>query len=164
MKVQYISLIIVSLVLFSCRFSSNDGKKDTGKDTGKDTFYSDLGGMGRARIPLIKPYELLKVSSNEWRLELLNPELLSLSIHNVKGINVQDGIILVYSEGGTEFLNKQHQKAWFIITPTLGLERGFSEEEKFSDEVEKSKTRMKIPFYNPDSLYKRFEENRKINW
>ena len=127
-----------------------------------DPFYSDLGGFDRPRIPLIKPYELLKVSGTEWRLELQNPDLLTLSIHNVKGVNVKNSLILIYSEGGTEFLNMQHQKAWFVIESGLGSEKGFSDERKFNDVV--NKLRDRINFHSLDSLYKKFEEHKRIIW
>ncbi len=160
MKARIIALIVTSFALSNCDFSRN---MDNGNNV-MDTFYSDLGGLGRARIPLIKPYELLKVSGDEWRLELQNPELLTLSIHNVKGVHIQDSLIGIYSEGGTEFLNKRYVKAWFVIEPRLGLEKAFEDTKAFSDVYSKSKNGRKIHFYSPDSLYKSFEEQRKIVW
>lgn len=160
MKVRNILIFLGTFTMIGCMFSGSDSKNETVDDT----FYSDLGGFGRARIPLVKPYELKKVSSNEWRLELENPELLTLSIHNVQGVDVRDSIIFIYSEGGTEFLNQQHQKAWFLIEPTLGNETGFSEVEKFKSEIGKKYKELRVRFHSPDSLYSRFEENRKITW
>lgn len=158
MNTQQITLFLLSFALSGCKFSH----KETKVNNSDDPFYSDLGGFDRPRIPLIKPYELLKVSGTEWRLELQNPELLALSIHNVKGVDVKDSLILIYSEGGTEFLNKQHQKAWFIIEPGLGSEKGFSDERKFNNEV--NKLRNEINFHSLDSLYKKFEKHKNIIW
>lgn len=160
MKAQYISLFLISFALSNCRFS----QKETKVNNADDAFYSDLGGFDRPRIPLIKPYELLKVSGNEWRLELQNPELLTLSIHNVKGVDKQDSLILIYSEGGTEFLNMQYQKAWFVIEPGVGSEKGFSDEKNFNKVVNRLRDGIKIHFHSLDSLYKKFEEHKKIMW
>ncbi|HEY1201961.1 MAG TPA: hypothetical protein VGE79_13310 [Niastella sp.] len=160
MKAQYISLLLISITLSSCRFS----KKETKVNNSGDAFYSDLGGFDRPRIPLIKPYELLKVSGNEWRLELQNPELLTLSIHNVKSVAIQDSLILIYSEGGTEFLNMQHQKAWFVIEPGVGSEKGFSDEKEFNKVVNRLRGGIKNQFHSLDSLYKKFEEHKRIVW
>lgn len=93
-----------------------------------------------------------------------NPELLTLSIHNVKGVDIQDSLILIYSEGGTEFLNMQHQKAWFVIEPGTGSEKGFSDEKKLNNVVNKLRDGIKIHFHSLDSLYKKFEEHKKIMW
>lgn len=160
MKARFLSLLIVLLASYSCKFIENE-RKVKGVI---DSFYTDLGETGRARIPLIKPYELIKVSSVEWRLELQNSNLLTLSIHNVKGVDVQDSLILIYSDGGTEFLNIHHKKAWFIFEPGSGIEKGFDNEEKFSEIFHKSRNRIKFHFNSPDSLYESFEENRKIKW
>lgn len=160
MKAKIITFIISSLLLSNCDFSKRNEKFHTDKDS----FYSDLGGFGRPRIPLIKPYELIKVSENEWRLELQTPTLLTLSIHNIKGIHIQDSLIAVYSEGGTEFLNKQRAKAWFVINSVTGVEDAFVNEKSYTDVYFKSKDKQIIHFHSPDSIYKSFEEQGKIFW
>lgn len=156
---SFLVAIISSIFLLSCNFNKRKEKKII-----DNNFYSNLGGLGRARIPLIEPYELLKVSGDEWRLELQHPDLLTLSIHNVKGVFVNDGVIAIYSKGGTEVLNKLHDSAWFIIKVDRGLEKAFDSQEAFKEEYEKLITKRNINLYLPDSLYKLFEKNGKITW
>lgn len=160
MRAKCIIIFIISFAISSCDFLQNKSKMNNTNDT----FYSDLGGLDRPRIPLIKPYELLKVSATEWRLELQNPDLLVLSIHNVKGVYIYDSLIAIYSKGEVEFQNKLHEKAWFLIEPRRGLEKAFENELTFNDAYSKLKNGQKIHFYSPDSLYKSFEEQRKIVW
>ena len=160
MRARYIVIFLISFVISSCDLLQNKAKMNNINDT----FYSDLGGLDRPRIPLIKPYELLKISDSEWHLELQNPGLLVLSIHNVKGVCIHDSLIAIYSKGEVEFQNKLHEKAWFIIEPRRGLEKAFENELTFNDAYSKSKNGQKIHFYSPDSLYKSFEEQRKIVW
>ena len=161
MTVRFIIIaIIISFLIPNCDFLPNKSKLNSHEDA----FYSDLGGLDRPRIPLIKPYELLKVSKNEWRLELQNPDLLVLSIHNVKGVYIHDSVIAIFSDGGVEFQNKIHAKAWFIIEPEFSTEKAFENENAFNNAYGRSKHGRKVYFLSPDSLYKSFEEQRKIIW
>lgn len=156
---RYLVIIIISNFALSC----NSHKQKVNKSV-DDTFYSDIGGYGLKRIPLVKPYELLKVSDDEWRLQLQKSDLLTLSIHNIKGIFVNGNFIAVYSEGGTEFLNKQYDSAWFLINADSSLEKGFERQQEFVNQYEKSTKNRNVNFNFPDSVYKFFEIKRKIIW
>lgn len=161
MKLTTLFIGILVLLFSGCEFSKHRNKVTDGNDN----FYSDLGGLGRQRIPLIKPYELLKVSDHEWRLELQQPGLLTLSIHNVQGVLVKDGVIAIHSSGGTEFLNKQHDNAWFIINPEIASEKAFDNEDSFKENfLQSAAPGQTLRFYSPDTLYKEFELKGKIVW
>ncbi len=124
--------VLLSVIFFAVLLNSCDrfkGKKEVKK---QDTFYTDDGGFDRPRIPLIKPYELLKVSSDEWRMELLAPGLLALSVHQVKGVQVSNGRILLYSEG-SELQNRSYSQAWVIIDPSLQKETALYDHKKYAD-------------------------------
>lgn len=154
-------ILLFSLCVFlflSCgRFKHNNVKDK------KDSFYTNTGGFDRPRIPLIKPYELLKVSENEWLLELQTPILLTLSIRNVKGANVILDNIIIYSEGGTEFMNKQHNKAWFIIEAPKNKESAFENYTEFINAI-KNKLNSDTAFKEPNQLYDFFCKNKVIKW
>lgn len=121
------------MIFCAVQMNSCDLIKDKKETKKNDTFYTDNGGFDRPRIPLIKPYELLKVSSDEWRMDLLTTDLLALSVHHVKGVHVTNERILLYSEGGTEIRNKPYSQAWIIIDPSLQKERAFFDHKKYAD-------------------------------
>lgn len=136
--------------------------KSRKKDNYRDTFYSNKGGFDRPRIPLIKPYELLKVGA-EWRMELLTTDLLALSVHNVKGVNVSKERILLYSEGGTEIRNNQYSQVWFIIDPSIAKEVAFFEYDRFADSLNTLgiiDTSLEIPI----KQYQDFYNSGKLKW
>lgn len=151
------SILLCSIILNSC-----DLFKGKRKGSGKDTFYSDKGGFDRPRIPLIKPYELLKVGA-EWRMELLTTDLLTLSVHNVKGVNVSKERILLYSEGGTEVRNNQYSEAWFIIDPSLKMEVAFFDYNRYVDSL-KTLGIVGTSLGIPNELYKDFYNTGKLKW
>jgi hypothetical protein len=149
---------LLLIIIYSCGLGKN--KKNNGKN---DPFYENKGHLGLRRIPLIKPYELLKVSANEWRMELLTPDLLSLSVHNVKGINISKGKILICSEGGTEVRNIQYNQLWFIIDPLTHKELAFNNYKTYSDSLNNLDI-IDTLLSLPDLIYKNFYETGKLKW
>lgn len=160
MRFFYVHLLVSFYILF---FSSCDRFKHNNGNNKKDSFYTNTGGFDRPRIPLMKPYELLKVAENKWRLELQTPDLLTLSIHNVKGINVISDTIVVYSEGGTAFMNKQHNKAWFIIEVKENKERVFKNDTEFKNAIQ-HKFNSDTLFKEPNKLYDAFIKDKVLKW
>ena len=130
-----------------------------------DPFYSDRGGFGTyLRIPLIKPYEAIKVSKEEWRIELqVTKELLELSIHNVTEISVHDSVIFVYAKGGTSIRHIIYDEAWFVIIPSKNLEKGFTEKEQLLSYL-KEQNISEPKLYNANNVYEKFRKEQKINW
>lgn len=153
-------LIIGAVCLFaSCDMFSS---KESNNDSKQDPFYTDNGGFGIRRIPLIKPYELKKVSANEWRMELLTTDV-SLSIHNTNGVNITKGKILLHSKGGTDVRFKQYDEAWFIIDSSGKRERAFLSYKEYTDSLYKleiTDTALKLP----DAVYKNFNERGNVEW
>lgn len=153
-----LGLIIIMLfnVFASCRF----GKKNENKE---DYFYLDDGGLGFKRVPLIKPYEAKNVMPDEWRIELQTPQLLELSIHHVKEINVIDSLILVHAKGEVSLRGTRCQEAWFILLPAANMEKGFLKKEEFLSFL--SKRKIKLPgLYEINTVYDQFEKDKKIVW
>jgi hypothetical protein len=151
------SVFICAVLLNSCDLFKGRN------EISKDAFYTDKGGLDRPRIPLIKPYELLKVSSDEWRMELLTTDLLALSVHNIKGVNVSKERILLYSEGGTEVRNNQYSQAWFIIDPSLGKEIVFFDNKQYADTL-KSLGIIDTSLGLPNKLYQDFHNSGNLKW
>src|SRR5256885_4935313 len=103
-------------LLWGCRDVRKDNKVE-------DKFSSEkYSSWDALRIPLIKPYEMLKLNgSNEWSMNLVE---IPASVSNIKEINVLQNIIIIYS-GETYCNNTKVQEAWFIIIPSKHLEKGF---------------------------------------
>ena len=70
--------IIMFLVLTSC-FSDNKDEDQRQGIQKPDPFYTDIGDFGSyLRIPLIKPYEINKVTALMWATTLQTPNLLEM--------------------------------------------------------------------------------------
>lgn len=145
-------------------FSSCDSFSNNEKNKGDkmDPFYKNKGGFDRPRVPLIKPYELLKVSAGEWWMELLTTDV-SLSIHNIKGVNVSKGKILLHSKGGTDIRFKQYKEAWFIIDVSGKKEKPFLDYKDYADSLQKLKIVDTI-LESPDVLYEDFYKTGNVKW
>ncbi len=160
MKKELIFLNLI-LTLLSC----NPFKKyNSNKDEPADPFYTDRGGFGTyLRIPLIKPYDAIKVSENEWRIELQTTQLLELSIHNVRDVNVIDSVIIVHAKGEVSIKDIKYNEAWFVIVPARNTEKGFDKKEEFLSYL--TTQNIKNPnFFNVDEVYEKFNKRKKIDW
>ena len=145
MKNTFIVLSSIFLCCVSC--------KPSGKKRENDPFYSQNNVFDRLNIPLIKPYKLIKVDDNEWRLDLQTTNLLALSIHNVKGVDTAARKIFIYSRGGTEANNIQYDEAWFVIEPDSLKEQSFNSYDKFKSALIKWNI-TKVSLKDPDIIYK----------
>lgn len=126
----------------------------------KDNFYTQTNASWDAiRIPLVKPYELLKLNgSEEW---VMNLQETAGSVSNVKEINVIQNIIVIHS-GETYFNNAKVNEAWFIITPGKHLEKGFAEKEEFEEYISTLQI-ADVKLYDADKLYDIFI-TKGIDW
>lgn len=146
-----IIIILISFSLFSC--VNNNKKKEP---IIEDNFYTSKGSYDAVRIPLIKPYELIKLNgSNEWVLNLFE---IPGSVSNVKEVSVKEGLIFLHS-GESYCNNEKVKESWIIINPSNTLEQCFSHQDEFKRSV-----KTKITFTVPDTIYKEFNHKGKINW
>jgi hypothetical protein len=163
MKGRKILVVIACfiMVLYGCNLADRKGSNTAEKDS----FYTSKGGLDRPRIPLIKPYELQKVSANEWRMELQTPDL-ALSIHNISGVNVSQGRILLHSNGGTEIRFEDfnvYKEAWFVIDPGNQKESAFVNYAKYKDTL-LSIGLADTTLLTPDALYHEFNSSGTLKW
>ena len=147
-------------LLLSCNVRTEQKKQ--AKEV-KDDFYIKERGLDMIRLPLIKPYEVLRLNgSNEWIMNL-EAGTLQFSVSNVKEVNVIDSIIVVHSSDITYLRGEKVGNAWFIIKPSQQSEQGFTVESEFLSEL-KNQGINKPVFYNIDELYKEFVETGKLRW
>lgn len=151
---SFIILILSFLVIISCKGSK---KKNL---VSEDNFYTNKSFMDAVRIPLLKPYELIKLnSSSEWVLSLVS---IPGSISNVKEVAVNDGQILLHS-GETYCNNELVAEAWFIIDVNKKTERGFDNIQLFSDFLRDNKIRQ-IKLTEVEKTYSYFLGVKKLDW
>lgn len=142
-------LVYLFFLIFNFHFSCNYPKKKVNK---KDNFYTKPGMFDRLRIPLIKPYDLIKVSDSEWQMDLQTTDLLTLGVDKVKGVAVFKNIILLYSRGGAEVKNKYADEWWFVIYADSRKETAFDNYKSFHDTLIKEGI-INIVLKDPDQLY-----------
>ncbi len=142
---------MLTLSLFSC--FNNNNKKDQGEE---DNFYVSKGSYDAVRIPLIKPYELIKLNgSNEWNLNLVE---IPGSVSNVNEVSIKGNFIFLRS-GESYCNNEKVKKSWVIIDTKNKSEQCFNRQEDFEN-VNKEDTNFKVP----DIVYKEFNDKGEIIW
>lgn len=110
--------VLFAILLYTMLLNSCDLFKSRKKDNYRDAFYSNKGGFDRPRIPLIKPYELLKVGA-EWRMELLTTDLLALSA------TIGDRKIPVSSDDNSSLIDHYEPLNKYLTAPSRPRRLGF---------------------------------------
>ena len=167
---QLFSVLFITVVLSACSIGTLQDQKN------KDSFYSDLGGDAM-RIPLIKPYEMLKLNQQleinrklGWGIQLhLSPSEKELyyynAIYDIQKIAIENGIIMVYSIYPQEVDADAGQKVlyWFVIIPDKKIETGFDTEAEFLSYLQ-SHGIEQPQWLRPDKAYEQFYETGCLNW
>jgi len=133
-------------------------------DTIVDAWYTDPGDWDDSRIPLIKPYELLKLKGQkDWEMALQSP-MIGVAIHNVQEVNVLDSIIIVHSGETNLRGGLKVKEAWFVISAKKDpSEKGFAKKEDFEKELIDYHLKTAV-FFEPDKVYSTFLKEKRINW
>jgi hypothetical protein len=123
-----------------------------------DNFYTDKGSWDAVRIPLIKPYELLRLNGNsEWTMNLDAPS----SVTNIKEINIVGDVIVIHS-GQTYCNNVEVSEAWFVVVPNKHIEKGFDNKLAFNKYL--LSLGHKAGFQNVEKVFQIFNRRGKIDW
>lgn len=146
-----------------CEFPQEEEKSNVQEDL----FYSNNEGiLDRCRIPLLKPYELIKVSVSEWAMDLQTPAL-ALAVHNIKGVNVNRDKILLHSQGGTDLRIGQdighYNEAWVIVDVTKKEEKAFVVYEKYKDTLAAMGLNDTV-LVSPEKVYETFKKTGQLKW
>src|ERR1700760_3652989 len=129
------SWIIVLVVLTSCNHLHRPHwlHWPSGKDTLKvDPFYTDHGDWDDTRIPLLKPYEAIKLNGQkEWMMNF-HGTTTGQGMCNVQEVGIIDSLIILHSDSAHMFFDgKAVDKTWFVVRPKDSLEMGFTRKEDF---------------------------------
>ena len=143
--------MVVILLFSSCR-NRQEGKGSSNRDP----FYTSKGSYDAVRIPLIKPYVLLKLNGDSsWRMNLVETPG---SISDVRGVLVRDNFIFL--QAGESYCNDEKAKeSWAIIQVLDKSEKCFLNQELFE-----AQSKGHITFKNPDLVYKEFNEKGTYSW
>lgn len=145
-------LFLLTNVLWGCKNAVHHG-------TVKDNFYTDKGSWDASRIPLIKPYELLKLNgTQEWIMNLEAPG----SVTNIKEINVIKDIIVIHA-GQTYCNNVEVPEAWFVIVPDKHIEKGFDSKPNFNKYL-RALGHNNEELQNVEKVFQIFNSQGKIDW
>lgn len=145
-------IIIVAVYSFFSCFNGQD--KKGAKNI--DPFYKSRGSYDAIRIPLVKPYELVKLNGDSsWNLNLLESPG---SVARIKGVFIKEH--LIFLQAGDSYCNNELVKeSWTIINVLDKSERCFNDQKSFEDE-----SHGHINFKVPDLVYKEFSETGDIFW
>lgn len=158
------------VTLFSGCWSSTNRQKDQKKMV--DPFYTETGGWDMIRVPLIKPYEAIKVDPKDgissWTVDFKN----SLGTYNVRKVDVQDSIIYILSGRISEsddvkintLVNVTNVPiGWYIIDVEKSKESSFSSEFAFNKYIKENKYR-RPNWRSIDSLIDVLSKGSNVPW
>jgi hypothetical protein len=171
MKRNYM-LALVILIALVCSYSVWTLQKEANKDR----FY-EASGLDAMRVPLIKPYEMLKIDYEKpgwwslgWSVMLhISPSekevYYYLNINDIKKIAVENRVIMIYSTDAKEVRIDAGQKIlyWFVLIPDEKIETGFGTEVEFLSFVQGYG--IQIPnWVEPDAAYEQFDKTGCLDW
>lgn len=142
----------------------------------KDPFYTDLGGDAM-RLPLIKPYEILKLNQQleinrklGWGIQLqIAPSEKELyyynAIYDIQKFALEDGVIMVFATYPQEVDTDVGQKIlyWFVIVPDKSIEIGFETDAEFLNYVQHYGIEQPS-WTEPDAAYEQFYKTACLDW
>lgn len=146
------------------------------KNLNQSPFYTDLGGDAM-RIPLVKPYEIVKIDRKQvgwwtlgWSMNLhVSPSEKEIyyynAIHDIKKFAVENEIIMIYTNYQQEIDKDVGQKNlnWFVIAPAQNIETGFDREAEFLNYIQTYGI-QEPDWTEPDVAYKQFGETGCLEW
>lgn len=153
----------VFIVLFTVILLSACNNRNPKEQNMRDDFYVSDRGLDNLRLPLIKPYEILKLNgSKEWIMNL-ETNTLQFSISNVKEVNVISNVIIIHSVDLTYLRGANVPEAWFVIKPSEQIEKGFSNKEEFISYLAELGIK-KFEFTNIEKTFLDFSKSGKLKW
>lgn len=160
--------IILSGLLFFILCGCED--RSSRNEKNQNEFYTVTGGWDWIRVPLIKPYQAIKVDpeveTNGWGIKLYSN---LYQIDKAKRIDVKDSIIYVLSgkvDGKEDFTaigTYNLPTAWFILDTRQKTENGFASEAEFRQYIKKNNYFLP-QWHDIDSLSKALGEGGKVPW
>ncbi|SUX48333.1 hypothetical protein [Chryseobacterium indoltheticum] len=171
---KIIALLAIFIVLINCNKTEKMKNKlfpeRPYEDAKIDKFYWADNGWDYTMIPLIKPFQLIKLQGNDmWQISTGFNKFDEISISPVDNFNLTSSYIYGYKI--EEIRNFDNRKVivpafWFIID----LKKGNKEVSlsKFNSEqelnIELKKLNLPETFLNPNEVYEQYKQDPVLPW
>ncbi|WP_262148466.1 hypothetical protein [Chryseobacterium foetidum] len=140
------------------------------EDAKIDKFYWADSGWDYTMIPLIKPFQLIKLQGNDmWQISTGFNKFNEISISPIENFNLSSSYI--YGHKIVEIRNFENREVivppfWFIIdvkkgTKEVSLSKFNSEKEL---NIELKNLNLPEEFLNPDEVYEQYKQNPILPW
>ncbi|GGH14911.1 hypothetical protein FAZ19_07060 [Sphingobacterium alkalisoli] len=148
-------LLLLLASLSGCR---QDGKHKV------DEFYTEKGEWDSARIPFIKPYEAVIVDEKYgWGMNLMALDGGTFSFTNIRKANIDNGFILVHT-GNTLMLGVEVKESWWIVSPSLKIEKGFTDHPQYLAYLKKLGFKNEPKLHTIDVIANYYEDHDTMDW
>lgn len=155
-------LLSIMSVFAACSLDSSSKKSDQVTNI-SDEFYTKTGGFDHQRIPLLRPYQAININKKSWSIDLQTKSIrYQPSINDILRIGVANDLIVTYSLNSL-LEGVAVEKAWFVLSPSKRIERGFSDFNEMSNFIKK--LGMLVPELKDANLqYKLFINGKRLHW
>lgn len=136
-----------------------------------DPFYASYDEWDLIRFPLIKPYEAVRLTGNDWWGVSIpyipnTPSLLySGGVPFVQEIAVANEVIMVHTPYEPRVSENLRDRVfyWFAFIPATDIQRGFQDEGDFRLFIEEYGI-SEVAWESPDTLFQRFKDTGCLEW
>ncbi|MBD3907191.1 hypothetical protein NAL32_18850 [Chryseobacterium sp. Ch-15] len=171
---KIIALLAIFIILINCNKTEKMKNKlfpeRPYEDAKIDKFYWADSGWDYTMIPLIKPFQLIKLQGNDmWQISTGFNKFDEISISPIDNFNLTSSYI--YGHKIEEIRNFDNRKVivpafWFIIdlkkgTKEISLSKFNSEQEL---NIELKKLNLPEIFLNPDEVYEQYKQDPVLPW
>jgi hypothetical protein len=121
----------------------------------EDPFYHSTGGFDSQRLPLLKPYEAIRINRRDgWIIKLFSDSSTVSSVFNVRRIAILQDKIYVAAKGVNYVRGSEVSALWVLLTPP-NQERVFVDSTAFYQH-----SPLRLPWRSPDRAYQEFVRAR----
>lgn len=125
-----------------------------------DPFYTNRGEWDDVELPLIKPYQLIKLNGMSWSMNTEDANMLD----SVKQVNVVNGTICVNSMK-TYFEHRDlAREVWSVFIPSEKIEKHFLYFSQYEEYLKVRGWQAAPQLYNVDDVAIYAGNNEVINW
>lgn len=126
-----------------------------------DIYYTNKGAMDYKRIPLIKPYHVMR-TDGDWSLKFKFEYMIDGNSFKVDKLNVLDTVIIIYHDPELKS-NSDTLGSWAFLVPGDSTEVRFNNIKDFSDSLEYY-TAKPVSFLPVASVWEQFEKTGYLQW
>jgi hypothetical protein len=153
---KHLKLFRTISIIYLCLLCLTGCQKCNGNN-----FYAYGGDWDAARIPLMKPYEIIILNGQQYGDMNLNSDSETSGIQRV---NVVNGIILVYSTNSILYGVDSVKQVWRIVIPAKHIEEGFNNHDEYRDYLGKLGFKYEPRLHDLQSAEDYFNTHDVMDW